>query len=129
MKKRLLLAIVPVAAFVGIGFWIRQADPSSPAQTVAARDLPAEVVGVFRSKCTGCHGPDLQKPKGRFGYVLDLARLAGDREKIVPGRPAESELWELVDRDEMPPPDSPQGPLTQEQKEVIRDWIAAGARE
>jgi mono/diheme cytochrome c family protein len=128
MKKRLLLAMVPVAAFVGIGFWIREAHSSLPVTTTAVRDLPAEVLGVFRSKCTGCHGPDLPKPKGRFGYVLDLERLAGDREKIVPGRPAESELWELVDRDEMPPPDSPQGPLTPKQKEVIRDWIASGAR-
>jgi mono/diheme cytochrome c family protein len=129
MKKRLLLAMVPVGAFVAIGLWIREAHSSFPVQTVVVRDLPAEVLGVFRAKCSGCHGPDLAKPRGRFGYVLDLARLAGDREKIVPGRPAESELWELVDRDEMPPPDSPQGSLTPKQKEIVRDWIAGGARE
>src|SRR5207248_2922272 len=36
------------------------------------------------------------------------------------------ELWVLVQRDEMPPADSPQGALTAAQKEVIRAWIAAG---
>jgi uncharacterized membrane protein/mono/diheme cytochrome c family protein len=91
------------------------------------RDLAAEVRSVFSAKCAGCHGPSLAKPKGRFGYVLDLARVAGNREMVVPSAPDESELWELVRRNEMPPDDSPSGPLTQEQKEVIRAWIKAGA--
>ena len=34
---------------------------------IAARD-------VFRSRCARCHGPNLQRPSGRFGYVLDLRR-------------------------------------------------------
>src|SRR5438093_4194145 len=92
-----------------------------------ARDLAAEVRSVFAAKCAGCHGPDLAKPKGRFGYVLDLARVANNREMVVPGAPDESELWELVRRGEMPPDDSPTGPLTADQKETIRAWIAAGA--
>jgi mono/diheme cytochrome c family protein len=92
-----------------------------------ARDLAAEVRSVFAAKCAGCHGPDLAKPKGRFGYVLDLARVAANREMVVPSAPDESELWVLVRRNEMPPDDAPSGPLTEEQKEVIRAWIAAGA--
>src|SRR5437868_15329723 len=86
----------------------------------SAGDLAAEVRSVFAAKCAACHGPDLAKPKGRFGYVLDLSRLAGNRELVVPSAPDESELWELVRRGEMPPEDSPTGPLTAEQKEVIR---------
>jgi hypothetical protein len=82
---------------------------------------------VFAAKCTGCHGPDLAKPKGRFGYVLDLARVASNREMVVPFSPSESELWELVQRGEMPPADAPTGALTAQQKEVIQAWIAAGA--
>jgi hypothetical protein len=82
---------------------------------------------VFSAKCAGCHGADLAKPKGRFGYVLNLARVAGNREMVVPSSPDESELWDLVRRGEMPPADAPTGPLTAQQKEVIRAWIAAGA--
>jgi hypothetical protein len=91
------------------------------------RDIGADVRGVFVAKCAGCHGPDLPKPKGRFGYVLDLRRVADNPEMVIPARPAESELWALVDHGDMPPADSPQGPLTEAEKEVIRAWIAAGA--
>jgi mono/diheme cytochrome c family protein len=90
-------------------------------------DLAAETRTIFAARCANCHGPNLAKPKGRFGYVLDLARVAGNREMIVPGEPDQSELWELVQRGEMPPADSPTGPLSQEQKAVIRAWIAVGA--
>jgi uncharacterized membrane protein len=93
----------------------------------AERDLGAEVRDLFAAKCAVCHGPALAKPKGRFGYVTDLRRVAGNPELVVPSRPDESELWELVRRDEMPPADSPTGPLTADQKEAVRTWIAAGA--
>ncbi|MFL5338720.1 MAG: c-type cytochrome domain-containing protein [Gemmataceae bacterium] len=91
------------------------------------RDLATEVRSVFAAKCAACHGPEVAKPKGRFGYVTDLARVAANREMVVPGAPAESELWELVRRGEMPPNDSSTGPLSAQQKEVIRAWIEAGA--
>jgi mono/diheme cytochrome c family protein len=92
-----------------------------------ARDLGSEVRSVFAAKCAVCHGPDLAKPRGRFGYVLDLPRIAANPEMVIPGQPTESELWMLVQRDEMPPPDSPAGALTTDQKEIVRTWIAAGA--
>jgi len=91
------------------------------------KDIGSEVHAIFAAKCAGCHGSDLVKPRGRFGYVLDLKRVAANPEMVVPRHPEESELWELVRRDEMPPTDSPHGPLTQSQKETIRAWIEAGA--
>lgn len=93
------------------------------------RDLGGEVRRIFANKCAGCHGPELAKPKGRFGYVLDLRRVAANPEMVIPERPTESELWVLVQKDEMPPPDSPHGGLTSAQKEVIQAWVAAGAPE
>jgi mono/diheme cytochrome c family protein len=92
-----------------------------------ARDLGADVRSIFAQKCAGCHGPDLPRPKGRFGYVLDLRRVAGNPELLIPGRPEESELWVLVARGDMPPADSPQGTLTAAERETVRAWIAAGA--
>jgi len=93
------------------------------------RDLGAEVRAVFAAKCAGCHGPDLAKPKGRFGYVLDLRKVASNPEMVVPSSPDESELWSLVSQGEMPPPESASAPLTDAEKETIRAWIAAGAPE
>jgi uncharacterized membrane protein len=101
---------------------IASAQPSLP-----GRNIGAEVRAVFATKCAVCHGSDVPKPQGRFGYVLDLRRVAANPEILIPGQPTESELWLLVQRDEMPPSDSPRGPLTQEQKGIIRQWIAFGA--
>jgi mono/diheme cytochrome c family protein/uncharacterized membrane protein len=95
--------------------------------TSVPRDIGGDVLGVFSAKCAACHGPDLPKPMGRFGYILDLKRLAGDTEKVIPPNPEESELWGLVERNEMPPANSPHGALSIEQKDVIRKWIEAGA--
>jgi uncharacterized membrane protein/mono/diheme cytochrome c family protein len=91
------------------------------------RDPAAEVRGVFAKRCAGCHGPDLPKPQGRFGYVLDLRRIAGNPEMVIPGRPDQSELWALISQGDMPPADSPRGPLTAAEKEAVRAWIASGA--
>src|SRR5579885_1054189 len=102
--------------------WTAVAGPAS-----AADDLPGRVRAVFADKCASCHGPDLPKPKGKFGYVTDLARLAANRKLVVPSKPDESHLWELVEDGEMPPEDSRVGALTVAEMGLIRDWIASGA--
>jgi uncharacterized membrane protein/mono/diheme cytochrome c family protein len=122
MKKWMRSAAVSFTVFAGVRPGIAGAQ-----ETPLLRNIGNEVRDVFATKCAGCHGPDLAKPKGRFGYVLDLRRIAANPEMVVPLRPTESELWELVQRDEMPPADSPHGALTSAQKEVIGAWIAAGA--
>jgi hypothetical protein len=91
------------------------------------RDLGAEVRRVFAAKCAGCHGPGLPNPMGRSGYVLDLRRVADNPEMVIPGRPDESELWALVRHGDMPPADSPGGPLSAAEKGTIHGWIATGA--
>jgi mono/diheme cytochrome c family protein len=101
-----------------------------PGSTLAAdhqRDLASAALAVFSAKCADCHGPQLARPEGRFGYVTDLRRVANNPELVVPLAPDESELWEHVRRDEMPPEDAPSGPLSMSEKDVIRAWIAAGA--
>jgi uncharacterized membrane protein/mono/diheme cytochrome c family protein len=103
------------------------ASPAFATAAPGARDLATEVKAVFQAKCAECHGPQVRKPKGKFGYILDLKKLAADPDKVVPGKPEDSQLWQLVQDDEMPPEDAKAGPLTKEQKQIIHDWIAAGA--
>lgn len=110
------------ALTAGVSYW-----PTAASASEGPRDLASETRSIFAAKCAGCHGTDLAKPKGRFGYVLDLARVAANPEMVIPAFPDESEMWQLVRHGEMPPEDSPTGPLSQEQKEAIRSWIAAGA--
>jgi hypothetical protein len=59
--------------------------------------------------------------------VLDLKRVAGNPDLVVPFKPEESKLWTLIRDDEMPPQDAKGGPLAREEKEVIRAWVASGA--
>jgi mono/diheme cytochrome c family protein/uncharacterized membrane protein len=115
----IVMALAPVA---GYQLGIERAGPTPP-----GRGVGDEVRSVFAAKCAACHGPDLEQAKGRFGYVLDLRRVAENPEMVIPSRPTESELWLLVQHDEMPPAGSPHGALTPAQKEVIRSWIEAGA--
>lgn len=100
------------------------------AVSLVCADPGSDVLAVFVARCASCHdGARVAKPKGKFGYILDLKKLAADRDRIVPGDPKASDLWLLVNSGNMPPNDSPTGPLSPAQKETIRSWIAAGAPE
>ncbi|MFN0059256.1 MAG: DUF2231 domain-containing protein [Planctomycetota bacterium] len=94
-------------------------------------DLGAQVRAIFASHCVECHGAHLPKPKGKFGYIEDLARVAANPEFVVRGQPDDSELYRLLmlqdPEDRMPPMAAKSGPLSATQIETIRNWIAAGA--
>ncbi len=94
-----------------------------PEGEVEARKVEA----IFREKCADCHGAQLARPKGKFGYVLDLKRVAGNTDYVVRGNPEKSEIYSLVFSEEMPGEDSKVPPLTKEEKEDVRRWIELGA--
>jgi len=109
------------------GFAASQGSPTTATTGAAAAYLASAVRNIFSAKCTECHGSDLSRPKGKFGYVLDLERLAGNSHLVVPFKPDESKLWELVHDEEMPPDYAKAGSLTNEEKEAIRLWIESGS--
>ena len=92
----------------------------------AAR-LAGRVREIFEAKCTDCHGPELPRPKGKFGYVLDLKRVAANADYIVRGHPEKSDLYDMVFKEDMPGEDANVPPLTKDEKETVRRWIEAGA--
>jgi mono/diheme cytochrome c family protein len=105
----------------------RRASAEDRQEPKKSAEVAARIHALFSAKCTECHGANLRKPKGKFGYVLDLERVRGNRKMVVPSRPDESKLWTLIRDNEMPPEDSTVGSLTAEDKGLVRDWIAAGA--
>jgi uncharacterized membrane protein len=90
-------------------------------------ELAAKVRQLFVAKCLPCHGARPRAPSGDFGYVLDLPRVAAEPKYVIPFKPEESELWQLVRDDKMPTELSGKGPLRHEEKELVRGWIAGGA--
>ena len=81
------------------------------------------VLPLLQSSCgiTGCHDPltaESEVVLTSYLYVMQTA-------DVQPYEPWESDLWEVLEDDRMPPPPAP--PLTQEQKENIYNWILQGA--
>jgi len=115
-----VIVALACAAFAG-------EDPVAPKGASPA----ADALRVFETKCIECHGPEVRKPKGGFGYVTDLVALAGDPALVVPGKPDKSEVYlRLVTenpKERMPPAKAREGGLTPGQIEQVRRWIEAGA--
>lgn len=110
------------AIVASIILWVPEFTRGNP-----TADVDGNVLGIFSAKCAGCHDAARGKSKGKFGYILDLARLADNPKLIVRFQPEQSKLWRLVDEEEMPPEESEQGPLNADQKKAIRSWIERGS--
>ena len=89
--------------------------------------LATQVHAIFQVKCVECHGSDLPRPKGKFGYVLDLARVAANPKMIAPSKPEQSEFYQMLVHNEMPDPKGSSPPLTRDEKDIVKYWIEAGA--
>ncbi len=121
----LFLAVLPMA-----GERAFSAPAKAPAKAAGKEEklrLAAEVSRIFEAKCADCHGAHLPKPKGKFGYVLDLKRVAENSEYVVRGNPEKSELFVMVRNEEMPGEDTDVPPLTAEEKKTVEAWVLAGA--
>ena len=113
--------------------------PVGPVATGPATvDFTKDVLPIFKASCTECHKAPFVKNnrtiKPKAGLRLDSfeATMKGstDGQVVKPGKPDDSVLLELIslepdDSDIMPPKGDP---LTAEQIETIRKWIAEGAR-
>lgn len=75
-------------------------------------------------RCLDCHSG--AAPKGGLNLAsAKTVRTGGDSGPVlVPGKPDDSLLWQRVRDGEMPP----KKPLAQDEKELIKVWIAAGAK-
>ncbi|MBL8816146.1 MAG: DUF1549 domain-containing protein [Planctomyces sp.] len=87
-------------------------------------DFAHDVVPVLKKHCVGCHGG--REAKGSFS--MNNRELVVSSGHIVPGKPDESHLLELVRsadlEQRMPPKDKP--PLTDEEKSLLEKWILDG---
>jgi len=97
-------------------------------------DFRREVRPLLAERCFTCHGPDEAARKGKLRLDTAEGALATRRggAAIVAGDPAQSLLLERIAAadpgERMPPPDSGKDPLDPEEQELLRRWIAAGAR-
>ena len=108
---------------------LRSALPAAGAEVDFLRDVRP----ILSGHCFKCHGPDEGARKG--GLRLDLREPALKPAKsgevaVIPGKPDKSELVRRVltdDEDDLMPPPSTKLPLTDRQKEILKQWVAEGA--
>src|SRR5262249_58044755 len=83
----------------------------------------AEVKKIFEKNCLECHGG---KKTSAGVKVLEREALVAKKKKVVPGKPDQSRLFDVVttkdEADRMPPAD--RAALTPKEIEAIRKWIA-----
>ncbi len=100
----------------------------------AAISYSRDVRPILSENCFKCHGADDKARKGKLR--LDDPETAFKAGKsgaipIVPGKPDQSELLKRIatsDEDEVMPPPSTKKTLTAAQKQILSDWIKAGAK-
>jgi hypothetical protein len=104
------------------------------APSARAADPPVsfikDVAPVLQENCFACH--DARKKSGKFDMTtFEKLRAGGSNgDPVVPGKPAESDLHELMvstDTKRMPPKDKGD-PVPKEKAVVIARWISEGAK-
>jgi Protein of unknown function (DUF1553)/Protein of unknown function (DUF1549)/Planctomycete cytochrome C/Concanavalin A-like lectin/glucanases superfamily len=100
--------------------------PSAAAESVVSYDR--DIRPILSDKCFRCHGPDAEARQADLR--LDTREGLTDY-AVVPGKPEESELVARITSDDpevrMPPPESKLA-LSNEQKELLRRWVAEGVQ-
>ena len=113
---------VAVIAFASVQLFVTLA--SADTQSIS---FNRDIRPLLSDNCFHCHGPDSSHRKADLR--LDQREDAVDYGAIVPGSPSDSSLVDRVFTDDpdlvMPPPDSHKK-LTNEQKELLKNWIDEG---
>ena len=94
-------------------------------------DYSRDVRPILAAKCFACHGPDPSSREANLRLDLRehaLAELGEGFHAIVPGDPEGSEAIFRVGSDDIDLRMPPKGePLTAEEIDILRRWIAEGA--
>jgi hypothetical protein len=100
----------------------------------AAISFSQQIRPILSENCFKCHGTDdaTRKAKMRLDdRDVALRPAKSGAVPIVPGKPEQSELVKRIssdDPDEVMPPASTKKTLTAQQKTILREWIAEGAK-
>lgn len=94
--------------------------------------VPATFVGarkVLEENCVHCHGDNRLKGMPSIDTTRHLANLIGPGKWIIPGKPEQSRLYQVVVfPDEVPGAMPPTGHgIGKAEVELLREWILAGA--
>src|SRR5215472_5630126 len=119
------------ASLLALAVPARAAGPDDKAPVPDTVSYYRDVRRVFQQHCQGCHQP--AKPQGGYvmtGYADLLKKGEHEQPGIVPGDPEKSMLVDQIVPKDGKKPAMPRGkdPLSAADVELIKKWIAAGAK-
>src|SRR5438105_10788808 len=112
------------AALLGTLYGLPAPAAGPPAPPADRAGLAARASAILKANCYRCHGQD-GTVEGGLNYILDFKALVA-RNKVVPGDPKKSRLFQRVSKGEMPPEDETKRPI-EEEIAKIKKWIEDGA--
>jgi hypothetical protein len=83
------------------------------------------ILPIMRRTCISCHGDLKRRAKLDLRTLASAKRGGENGPAITPGNPGDSPLLESVVSNKMPPG---KNKLTAAEKQLIREWIASGAK-
>jgi mono/diheme cytochrome c family protein len=84
-----------------------------------------QVAPIFEARCAECHGPETMEVELSLVTYDDVMKGSQYGTVIEAGDPDTSLLFEMIVAGEMP---QDADPLSEEEIEILRTWIAEGAR-
>jgi mono/diheme cytochrome c family protein len=124
MPSRISILLVPWLFALAAPFAAAQTEP----------DFTRDVRPIIARHCLKCHGPDDQARKGKLRLdvrEMALAKVKSGDFAIVPGNTAKGTLLHRIfsaDPDEVMPPPATKNPLSDDERRILKSWIAAGAK-
>ncbi|MFK8111110.1 MAG: DUF1553 domain-containing protein [Rubripirellula sp.] len=99
---------------------------SSGGEEPTTVDFETQIAPIFQQHCVRCHSSGINKGEISLATIADLQ----ENEYVVAGKPEESYLLDLITPQNDAPPEMPLegAPLSNEQVELVRRWIAEGAQ-
>jgi mono/diheme cytochrome c family protein len=89
-------------------------------------DFAREVAPIFADSCVSCHNPKAKKGGYDLSTLAAALKPGESGDAIIPGKPGESPLLEMIDGTTEPTMPKFAPLLIPEKRDVIRRWIAAG---
>jgi len=127
-----MLFRISTSASAALGLFVLITEP-----VAAEINFNRDVRPILSDRCFACHGFDAHERKGDLRLdipdgVDGAYRTHKGSIAIKPGSPEQSEVWKRIlssDEDEvMPPPKAHKKPLTEVEREIVKQWILEGAK-
>ena len=107
----------------------QDAEPPTEAKPdLTPAQLSEAAYTMLETNCSNCHGPGKRLNKIVATDRASYDRLVNEQEKVVPGKPDESELYlRMIDHEKPMPPKKAEPKPSEADIEAVRLWIEKGA--